>query len=316
MTKIVYMGTPEFAVPVLEKLNEHYNVVACVTRADKPKGRSGKPAKSPVREAAEALGIPVLTPEKVRTPEFYEELRAFDADFFVTCAYGKILPQEVLDIPRMGVVNVHASLLPKYRGAAPIWRVIINGESETGITTMLTDAGMDTGDILLTERVEITENMTTGELHDLLAPVGAELIVKTLDGLLEGSVTRTKQNSGEATYAPMVEREDGAVDWTKSASEIHNRIRGCNPFPGAYTFIDGSKLKIWVSEVCRGVFTSCAPGTIINADKSGILAACGDGGVVNIKEIQAENQKRMTVGAFLNGHAIAGRFESAEAVKN
>jgi len=307
--KVVYMGTPDFAVPVLSSLNENYNVVLCVTRADKPKGRGGKMAESPIKEKAKSLGIPVITPEKVKTPEFTEELISYAPDFIVTCAYGKILPQSVLDVPKFGCVNVHASLLPKYRGAAPIWRVVLNGEKETGITTMMTDAGMDTGDILKISKIDITEDMTTGELHDALAPMGASLIIETIDDIVSGNCIRVKQNDEEATYAPTIEREDGLITWNESAANIHNKVRGCDPFPGAYTFIAGEKIKIWKTKLLTDKKSDKEPGTIINETKKDVCVVCGNGTMVKLLEVQTENSKRMTVEAFLNGHELTGRFD-------
>lgn len=305
--KIVFMGTPEFALPVLDALIENYDVVMVVTKPDAPTGRKQVLTESPVKVRAKEAGIPVLCPEKVKTPEFTEELAALDADFFVTCAYGKILPKSVLDLPKYGCVNVHASLLPKYRGAAPLWRCVLEGAAETGVTTMLTDVGMDTGDILLSEKIKITDDMTTGDVHDALAPIGAKLIVKTLDGLRAGTITPVKQDDSEATYAAMVDREDGRIDFTKSNAEVHNIVRGCNPFPGAFGILEsGEKIKIWKTEKVsekRG-----KPGEILSQDKNGILVKCGDGAVL-IKELQAEGAKRMPAVAFINGHKLNGNFK-------
>lgn len=304
--KIVFMGTPEFALPVLDALAENYELVLVVTKPDAPKGRGKVMTESPVKTRAKELGIPVACPEKVKTDEFAEELKKYDADFFVTCAYGKILPQAVLDIPKYACVNVHASLLPKYRGAAPLWWVVLNGEKKTGVTTMITDAGMDTGDMLLTEELAIGENMTTGDVHDALAPMGADIIVKTINGMLDGTVKPVKQNDNEATYAPMVDRENGIINWNDSAEKVHNVVRGCNPFPGAYgTLENGEKIKIWKTEKTDA--KSGEPGEILSASKEGILVKCGDGAVY-IKELQTEGSKRMDAAAFLNGHKLEGKF--------
>ena len=306
--KIVFMGTPDFAVPVLHALNNNYNVVGVVTKADKPKGRGNKMTMCPVKEEAIRLGIPVLSPESVRTEEFERELAAFGADIFVTTAYGKILPENILKIPPMGCVNVHASILPYYRGAAPLWRVVLNGEKETGVTTMLTDVGMDTGDILLCEKMPIGENMTTGEVHDAMSELGAKLIIETLQGLEKGEITPVAQEHEKATYAPMVDREDGRIRWAEGKNKVHNTVRGCDPFPGAFSFLDGEKIKIWKTVICREGELSekntagCA-GTVLSSGQEGIVVSTGDG-AVRILELQRESSKRMSAAAFLNGRKI------------
>lgn len=339
--RILFMGTPDFAVPVLRYLMETHTLVCVVTKPDKPKGRGKQLAAPPVKELATAAGIPVLQPESVRTEAFCDALRAYDAELFVTAAYGKILPPEVLRIPPRGCVNVHASLLPKYRGAAPIWHCVINGEAETGITTMMTDAGMDTGDILMADRVPIGENMTMGELHDVLAELGVVTLDRTLKAMESGTLTRTPQDHALATYAPMVERETGHINWSASARQIHDLVRGTNPFPVSYTFWGEKRLKIWKTMVlkesaeeearpgspaaaaCAEAASSAAlhaaepaqrgnvrrgtaqPGTV---PPGTVLRADGNGidvaagsGVVRILELQGESSKRMSAGAFLNG---------------
>ena len=305
--KIVFWGTPDFAIPVLRKLAERYEVVAVVTKADRPKGRGNKMAFSPVKIETEKMGIPILQPESVRTAEFAAELAAFDADLFVTAAYGKILPEAVLKIPRLGCVNVHASILPYYRGAAPLWWPVLNGDAESGVTTMLTDVGMDTGDILLCRKLPIGENMTTGELSDALSQMGAELITETIDGLLDGSVKPVPQEHEKATYAPMIDREVGRLHWQKSAREIHNTVRGCDPFPGAFSYLNGEKIKIWKTEVCaeEELPETCdaATGTVLFAKGDTILVAAGEG-AVRILELQGESAKRMNARAYLSGHPI------------
>jgi len=304
--KVIFMGTPDFAVPVLKTLAENYTVVAVVTKVDKPKGRGNKLTPTPVKELAVSLGIDVIQPENVRTDEFYDALCNYGADVFVTAAYGKILPVRIIDIPKYGCINVHASLLPHYRGAAPIWRVIMNGETETGVTTMFTDEGMDTGDILLAEKCEIDDEITVGELYDKLSDMGSELIVKTIDGILDGSVTRTPQEHEKATYAPMVGKEDGNIDWSLDAKSIHNLVRGTNPFPTAFTYLDGERIKIWRTRVeDRQVVSSAdmCPGSVINVSKDGIDVLTGDG-VIRILELQGNSSKRMSVRDYLNGHKI------------
>ena len=248
--KVVFMGTPKFSVPSLDMLiREGYEVSAVITQPDKPKGRGKKLCCPPVKEYAEKQGIYVLQPEKINTAEFISLLKKIAPDILITVAYGKILPKGVLDIPQKGCVNVHASLLPKYRGAAPISWVIINGETKTGITTMLTDSGMDTGDILLKREIDVPNHITAGELHDKLSLLGAEVLKETLEGIKKGTIQRAPQNEAEATYAPMMKKETGSINWERSSKHIHNLIRGTNPWPGAFTSYNGNRVKIWRSEI-------------------------------------------------------------------
>ncbi len=304
--KVVFLGTPEFALNTLEMLIKEHEVVLCVTKPDAPKGRGGRMQMPPVKELAIRYGIPVYQPASAKTDEFYETVKNAGADVMVTCAYGKILPERVLGITRYGCVNVHASLLPLYRGAAPIWHAVIDGRRESGITTMLTDAGMDTGAVLLADRTAIGPDMTMGELHDVLAALGPVTLMRTLAGLERGAVEPVPQDGEKATSAPMVDRETGHIDWTKSAREIHDLIRGTDPFPAAYSSLDGRRVKLFRSRVVEdgGVFGepgSCLPGG------AGIRAACGKG-VVEITEIQGEGARRMSAGEYLNGHS-ANKFE-------
>lgn len=306
--RIIFMGTPEFAVPCLEMLiknHTEYSVVCVVTKPDMPKGRTYRMTPPPVKETAEAAGIPVLQPKSVRTEDFWGVLRSYKPDLFVTAAYGKILPKELLEIPPMGCINVHASLLPKYRGAAPLWHAVINGERESGITTMMTDAGMDTGDILLSDRYPIDADMTMGELHDALSHLGPITLKRTLEALANGTLTRTPQNHEEATYAPMVNRDTGKIDWSASAQQIPNLVRGTNPFPVSFSFDEtGARIKIW-----RTLLTgekrplSLEPGTVTEASKEGILVAAGDA-MLRITELQGPSAKKMTAGEYVNGHKI------------
>lgn len=306
--RIVFMGTPEFAVPCLNMLlscPEEYTVVCVVTKPDMPKGRNYRMAPPPVKEVAVAAGIPVLQPERVRTEEFHAALRAYEPELFITAAYGKILPQSILDIPPLGCINVHASLLPKYRGAAPLWHAVIDGARESGITTMMTDAGMDTGDILMTDRCPIGENMTMGELHDTLAALGPVTLRRTLEALSGGKLVRIPQNAAEATYSPMVDRETGKIDWTCGTREIHNLVRGTNPFPVSYTFDEtGARIKIWRT-LCTALErpAQAAPGDVLEATKDGILVATGDG-VIRITELQGPSARKMTAGEYINGHTV------------
>lgn len=302
--RIVFMGTPEFAIPSLDMLvKEGYDVVAVVTQPDKPKGRGNKMCPPPVKEYAIEHGIEVLQPDKVKTEEFAEKIKEINPDLLVTAAYGKILPKSVLDIPKFGCINVHGSLLPKYRGAAPIQWSIINGEKVTGITTMYTDVGMDTGDMLVKAEIEITEDMTAGELHDKLSVLGADVLKETLLKLKAGTLERIPQSDSEATYAPMMTKEIGCIDWTKSSREIHNLVRGTNPWPGAYTSYDGKKMKVWMTSVISEDENNSKAGTILKVGKDGIVVACGLG-KLNIKEIQFDNSRRMTVEEYICGHKI------------
>ncbi len=298
------MGTPEFAVPSLDMLlKEGYDVVAVVTQPDKPKGRGNKMALPPVKEYALEHGIDVLQPEKVKTEEFTNIIKDINPDLLVTAAYGKILPKSVLDIPKYGCINVHGSLLPKYRGAAPIQWSVINGEKVTGITTMFTDVGMDTGDMLLKGEIEITEGMTAGELHDRLSILGAEVLKETLVRLKEGTLERAPQSDAEATYASMMTKDTGLVDWTRSSKEIHNLIRGTNPWPGAYTYYNGGKMKIWITSVVSEDKHDLRAGTICEVGKNGIVIACGTG-KLNIKEVQFESCRKMCVEDYICGHKM------------
>ncbi|HOQ07559.1 MAG TPA: methionyl-tRNA formyltransferase [Clostridiales bacterium] len=302
--RIVFMGTPDFAVPCLEALVRNgHDVAAVVTQPDKPVGRSQSVPKPPaVKEAAIRLGISnILQPEKIRTPEFAETLRRLEPDVIVTAAYGKILPKTILDIPRHGCINVHASLLPKYRGAAPIQWAIINGDSKTGVTTFFMDEGMDTGDIILMKETEIDPDMNAQELFDRLKVLGAEVLTETLEAIGNGTATRTPQDHSKATYVTMMTRETGLIDWSKSAAEIHNLVRGTDPWPGAYTFYRGKRLKIWKTAVCRDQDILSAadgrdarPGTLLRRLKQGLIVATGNG-LLTIKELQFENARRMSV---------------------
>lgn len=298
------MGTPEFAVPSLDMLlKEGYDVVAVVTQPDKPKGRGNKVAFPPVKEYAIEHGINVLQPQKVKTEEFASTIRDINPDLLITAAYGKILPKSVLDIPKYGCINVHGSLLPKYRGAAPIQRSIMDGEKVTGITTMYTDEGMDTGDMLLKGEIEITEDMTAGELHDKLSVLGAEVLKETLVKLKEGVLERIPQQDSEASYAAMMTKDTGLVDWTKSSKEIHNLVRGTNPWPGAFTYYNGDKMKIWVTSVVSESGNNLKPGTICEVGKDGIIVACGTG-KLNIKELQFDSCRKMCVDDYICGHKM------------
>ncbi|HOK43938.1 MAG TPA: methionyl-tRNA formyltransferase, partial [Thermoclostridium caenicola] len=270
--KIIFMGTPDFAVPSLKALIEsHYDVICVVTQKDKPKGRGYKVVPTPVKEYAMSQGIMVLQPERLsREPETIEKIRELNPDLIVTCAFGQILPDSLLAIPRYGTINVHGSLLPKYRGAAPIQWAVINGETKTGITTMLTDSGLDTGDMLLKAEIDIPDDMTAGELHDRMSLLGAETLIKTLKKLEEGTLVPVPQDDSQATLAPRITRDTGRIDWSASARNIHNLIRGTTPWPGAFAFLDGQKVRIWrsaVGEDRSDTGEKPDPGTIIGLDK-------------------------------------------------
>ena len=302
--RVIFMGTPEFAVPSLDMLvREGYEVAAVVTQPDKPKGRGNKLAAPPVKEYAAGRGIPVLQPVKVRTPEYADQLRSYRPDLFVTCAYGRILTGQVLGIPSLGCINVHGSLLPRYRGAAPIQWAVINGDSVTGITTMFTDEGLDTGDMLLKKEIEITGNMTAGELHDRLALMGAQVLKETLEQLKNGILQRIPQPEEGVSFAPMLDKNLGRIDWTKTSGEIHNLVRGTDPWPGAFSFYKGERIRIWKT-LTEGVAGSLKkPGTIVEVSREGILVACGSG-AVRIAEVQFDSGRRMSVDSYLAGHTI------------
>lgn len=303
--RIVFMGTPDFAVPTLDMLvAEGYDVAAVVTQPDKPKGRGKKVCCPSVKEYALNKDICVLQPNKIRTSEFLNTIKDLNPDLLITVAYGKIIPKDVLDVPKFGCINVHASLLPKYRGAAPINWAIINGEKKTGITTMYTDVGMDTGDILLKSELEITENMTAGELHDKLSVLGPIVLKETLLKLCNGTLERIPQSNDEATYAPIMNKQLGKIDWTRSAEEIHNLVRGTNPWPGAYTCYKGSRARIWKtqipSEESMRIFeenSSCPVnniGAICQIERGQFKVVTGNG-ILEVTEIQFDCCRRMSV---------------------
>lgn len=303
---IVFMGTPDFAVESLKKIYESgHNVMAVVSQPDRPAGRSMKLMPTKVKEYAESKGIKVYQPEKIKKDEaLYETLKALKPDVIVVVAFGQILPQKILDIPKYGSVNVHGSLLPKYRGAAPIQWSIINGDEVTGITTMYMDAGMDTGDMIMKKEVKIEENDTFGTLYEKLKIAGGELIINTLEKIADGIATRTKQPE-EYTLAPIIEKTLGNIDWNKTSKEIRNLIRGVNPIPCAYTNIDGQKMKIYVAEYTKENKEEALPGTILKADKKdGLIIATKDG-ALEITEIQMPNSKKMLAKEYLNGHTIS-----------
>ena len=300
--KIVFMGTPEFSVPSLKKLIDTYGVCAVFTQPDKPKGRGKKISCSPVKELALEHGIPVYQPVKLKDDrECIEVLKELKPDFIIVVAFGQILTQEVLDIPKYACINLHASLLPMYRGAAPLNWAIINGEKVSGNTTMLMELGLDTGDMLLKNEVEITEDMTAGELHDLLMTSGGDLLVETIEGLVNKTITPEKQ-VGETFYAKMLNKDTGKIDWNNSARDIHNLIRGLNPWPIAHTTYEEQLMKIYKSRVLNEK-SNKEPGTIIKVDKDGVRVSCKEG-VLLIEKVQFPNGKPLTVEQYINGKPI------------
>ena len=301
--KIVFMGTPDFSVPVLEALvKAGHQVEAVVTQPDKPKGRGKAVLMTPVKEKAMELGIPVYQPVKVREPEFVEVLKELKPDVMVVVAFGQLLPKAVLDIPPYGCVNVHASLLPKYRGAAPIQWVVIDGEKESGVTTMMMDVGLDTGDMLEQKAIPLDEKETGGSLFDKLSEVGAKLCVKTMEAIENGTAVYTPQDDALATHTGKIQKEMGSIDWSKDAEVIERLVRGLNPWPSAYTRIDDKNLKIWRAKVISHE-VKAAPGCILKVTKDELEVQTGNG-VLALLEVQLEGKKRMTTDAFLRGYQV------------
>ena len=319
--RILFMGTPDFALESLKALYEaKYDIIGVVTNVDKPKGRGMKMVASPVKEYAIEKKLQVYQPVKVRNnPEFLEDVKKLNPDLICVVAYGKILPQELLDIPKYGCVNVHGSLLPEYRGAAPIQWAVLNGDKKTGVTTMFMNAGMDTGDMILKEEVEIGDDETTGELWDRLKMIGANLLIKTVKEIENGTATRTKQPE-EGTMAPMLSKEMAKIDWeNKTAQEIKNLVRGLNPIMGAYTFLDGKKIKFWKVQTLtenellekfqelkeyKYHLNKMQAGTVLFSDEKKGLFIKTNEGILQVLEIQGENSKRMAISDFLRGNKI------------
>ena len=307
--KIVFMGTPDFARDSLESIyNAGHDILAVVTNVDKPKGRGMKMIATPVKEFAIEKNLPVFQPEKVKkNEEFINEIKSLNPDIICVVAYGKILPKEILDIPKYGCVNVHASLLPKYRGASPIQWAVIDGCEYSGVTTMKMDEGLDTGDILMVEKVKLDAKETGGSLFDRLSDVGAHLLVKTLEGLEAGTITPVKQDDSESTYVKMLHKSFGKMDFNKSAAELERLIRGLNPWPSAFTYIDGKMLKIWDADVADNISEvqteEVKPGQVVTVGKNTFTIACGQGYLV-VNEVQLEGKKRMDSGSFLRGNQL------------
>jgi methionyl-tRNA formyltransferase len=315
--KIIFMGTPDFAVPSLAGLLAHgEDVVAVVTQPDRPKGRGRKLTAPPVKLLANDAGLPVLQPEKIRGQDFLDRIKDFQPDLIVVTAYGRILPGHILNLPPLGTINVHGSLLPKYRGAAPVQWALLNGEQETGVTIMQMDEGMDTGDILLTEKIPISQADTAATLMKKLAELGGRALTAALDLLRIGRLTPTRQDESRATSAPPLDKTMGRIDWMQPAPEISCRIRGLDPWPATYTFVGEKRLRLFkptvieqqtamdrILQTAPGLTEPIAPGTICGADDQGLLVACGHDFLL-IQEVQSEGGRRMAAGAFLSGHPL------------
>lgn len=303
--RIVFMGTPDFAVGSLQALCESgkHEILAVVTQPDRPKGRGNKLLQTPVKEYALEQGLTVYQPQKVKAPEFVELLHELQPELIVVAAFGQFLSKEILELPKYGCINVHASLLPKYRGAAPIQYAIIKGEKESGVTIMQMDIGMDTGAMLDKVVVPIEENTTMGELHDALREQGAALLLQVIDKIATGTAVAEPQDNEQATYATLLDRSMEHIDWSKTAQEVHNLIRGFNPAPSTFTKLpNGKSLKIWGSKM-TGKSSAAAAGTVIETGKHSFFVACGEG-VLEITEVQPESKKRMPAQVFLNGRGV------------
>lgn len=309
--RVVFMGTPDFSVGTLDKMIEAgHNVVGVFTQPDKPKGRGKEISMSAVKQRALALELPVFQPDKVRRPEVIEELRSLDAEVIVVVAFGQLLPKEILEMPKYGCINVHASLLPAYRGAAPIQWSVIDGCEKSGVTTMAMDVGLDTGDMIMQSEVVLDKKETFGSLWDKLSVVGADLLVKTLEALENGTATRTKQQDELSNYAKMIDKSLGEIDFNESAVKIERLIRGLNPRPSAFTHFGGKTLKIWDADIVEGNIEGniesdfdVKPGTIVDINKKCFVVQCGEK-ALKINEVQLEGKKRMATDAFLRGNEL------------
>ena len=300
--RLIFLGTPEFAVPTLEAIvKAGHQVAAVVTQPDRPRGRGQKAAASAVKQAALGLGLTVYQPERVRRPEAVEYLRGMAGDAMVVVGYGQIIPQVVIDLVPLGIINVHASLLPRYRGAGPVQWAIVRGETRTGVTTMRINAGLDTGDMLLKAETEIGPDENAVELGVRLAAMGARLLVETLERLAEDRIVPEKQDDSQATLAPLLKKEDGAIDWRLPAREIHNRVRGLQPWPGAQTSFRGVPLHVWKSRLCAAARSGKLPGQFVSVKP--VVVACGEGSL-ELLEVQLEGRKRVSAADFANGQRL------------
>ena len=306
--KLVFMGTPDFAVPALQAVHAAgHDIALVVTQPDRPKGRGRKVEPPPVKKASEKLGLAVTQPDNLRSETAKQLLQAADADFFIVVAFGHLLRESVLKMPKRGCINVHASLLPRHRGPAPIQWAVINGDTETGVTTMLMDKGLDTGDMLMAAREPIGRSDTAGSLHDRLAQRGADLLVRTLAAFADGTIRRTPQDHSAATYAPLLKKADGLIDWKKPAAKIEPFIRGMSPWPGAFTFWKNTRLKIYRSEI-EASADDALPGTVLNSRPNRLIVSTGDG-ALSILELQSASGSRLPVSEFLRGFRITpGEF--------
>ena len=302
--RVVFMGTPRFSVPVLEALIDNYNVVAVVTQPDKAIGRGGKIGITPIKQVAIKHNILVIQPKRIK--EEYEEIIALEPDIIITCAYGQIIPKELLDYPKYGCINVHASLLPKLRGGAPIQRAIMNGYKKTGITIMYMEEKMDSGDMIEQEQIEILDTDNYKTLHDKLSKLGSELLIKTLPNILSGNINPIKQNEEEVTYGFNISKEDEKINFAKAKNEIHNQIRGLDGFSGAYCIFAGKRLKVWKSKVTDNHFSNLLDGEITKIYKEGIGVKVSDGEII-FTFVQPEGKKMMSGIAFANGTNLVGK---------
>ncbi|HIP39783.1 MAG TPA: methionyl-tRNA formyltransferase [Desulfocapsa sulfexigens] len=301
--RIIFMGTPDFSVPALQGLIDGPDqVVAVITQPDRPKGRGKKLTPPPVKVLAQSASIPVLQPTKIKTTEFADELRSFNPDLIIVAAYGRILPATILDLPPLGCINIHGSLLPRHRGAAPIQWAILAGDKEAGVTIMQMDVGMDTGAMLLPASVPIEKDETAGSLFTKLSNLGGTTLLTALDLLRQDKLPAIEQDHSLATKAPPLKKEDGSIDWSKSAWEIHCQIRGLDPWPTAYSFLDEKRFRFFSPELSDKTFDQ-EPGSVISADRSGLILATGDGALL-VREIQPEGKKRMSVKAYLCGQSL------------
>jgi len=300
----IFMGTPDFAVPCLDMMvKEGYHIDAVVTQPDRPKGRGQKLAYSPVKQAALEYNLPVLQPQSIKTDDFYNQISAFQPDVIIVIAFGQFLPKRILDLPSNGCINVHASLLPKYRGSAPIHWAIINGETVSGITTMYMDVGMDTGDMIIKSEIPILPGDTTGSLHDKLQDLGAKVLSETLQQIAAGTAMRTPQNEEEATYAKLLCRNTECIDWHQPAASIHNLVRGLNPWPGAYCTFRNKTLKIWQTRVYDAAAPCSQPGQVIQLTQEGLVLETGKG-TIELLEVQPESKRRMKASDFVCGYCM------------
>jgi len=301
--RIIFMGTPDFAVPTLEALIQGPDeIIAVVTQPDRSRGRSKKLVAPPIKELAQRFALDLYQPDTVKTSEFLTTLRSYDPDIIVVAAYGRILPESIINLPRHGCINVHGSLLPRHRGAAPIQWSIIKGDPEVGVTIMQMDKGMDTGDILMRAAIVPDPNETSGSLFPKIARLGSHTLMDTLDMLAQGGLAMIRQDEKLATSAPMLRKEDGLIDWNRDARKLHCLIRGLDPWPTAYSFLDNRKFQIFMPEVMHQSSTR-RPGTLLRADREGLLIAAGDSTLL-IKEVKVEGKKRMAAADFLNGYAL------------